>query len=66
MEPVNPAVPACEEHLCRRCRMGVTRMYDRLDPDDEDYLRTDCRRCRDFSDLEQLLATLVYGPSMKC
>ena len=65
-EPVNPAVPACEEHLCRRCRMGVTCMYDRLDPDDHDYLRTDCRRCRDFSDLEQLLTTLVYGPSMKC
>ena len=23
-EPLNPAVPACDEHLCTDCRMGVS------------------------------------------
>ena len=25
-EPLNPAVPACDEHLCEGCRMGVVRL----------------------------------------
>lgn len=30
--PPNPAVPACSDHLCEKCRMGVIAGSDPNDP----------------------------------
>ena len=30
--PPNPAVPACSDHLCEKCRMGVIAGSDPSDP----------------------------------
>ena len=51
-EPLNPSVPACDEHLCDECRMGVRNNSVSTNPTPRDLL---CGRC---SDADMLVRTL--------